>query len=267
MQFDRDMVRLLSRVHVNAPWNYLLQHMGMILEHRINVEIGFDGDGLDRAPRADLKRAARQLSAQGCRATLHGPFWDLSPGSLDSLVRRVTKRRLEQLYEMVDIFNPVQIVCHTGYDPRHHGGYRETWMDHSLAVWEPLVRKSEALKTPLLIENVWENDPEVHKELFQQLSSPFFGFCLDVGHQHSFSMTPLPVWLEALWEHLRELHLHDNDGTRDAHLPIGRGEIDFSGLFAFLRERNSDPLVTLEPHTEEHLAQTLAGLLEVTDFV
>jgi len=266
VQFNGDMERLLGRVHVNAPWDYLLQHMEMILEHRINVEIGFDGDGLDRAPRADLKRAAEQLSNRGCRATLHGPFWDLSPGSLDPLVRQVTRRRLEQLFEMVEIFNPLQIVCHTGYDPRHHGGYRQIWMDHSVATWEILVRKFEALRTPLLIENVWEDGPEIHSELFQRIDSPFFGFCLDVGHQHSFSTTSLPVWLEALWQRLQELHLHDNDGTRDAHLPIGRGEIDFRGLFAFLRERNRDPLITLEPHAEEHLPETLAGLLEVVDF-
>lgn len=265
MQLNESIAKLLRRVHVNAPWGYLLQHMEMILEHQINVEIGFDGNALDYAPRKELERVSGQLSNRGCKITFHGPFWDLSTGSIDSLVRQATRRRLEQVYEMIEIFHPIQIVCHSGYDPRHHGGYRQAWMDCSLATWEPLVKKSDALQTPLLVENVWEEDPEIHKALFDEFDSPYFGFCLDVGHQNSFSKTSLPVWLEALCEHIQELHLHDNDGSRDAHLPIGRGEIDFRGLFAFLKGRRRSPLITLEPHCEEHLAETLSGLLEVMD--
>lgn len=263
MQFDEQMLKLLRCVHVNTPWRYLLEHMEIVLENRINVEVGFDAEGLDSAPRAELKCVAARLSDRGCRATLHGPFWDLSPGSLDPLVRRVTRHRLDQLFEMVRVFSPVQIVCHTGFDPRHHDGYRNVWMDHSCETWESVVKKSEDLKVPLLIENVWEDDPGIHMELFSRLDSPYFGFCLDVGHQHSFSKSSLTVWLEALWDRLVELHLHDNDGTRDTHFPIGQGTIDFTGLFNFLEGVNRDPLVTLEPHSEEHLAETLSGLLEV----
>ena len=32
------------------------------------------------------------------------------------------------------------------------------------------------------------------------------------------------------WGHLAHLHIHDNCGIDDEHLPPGRGEIDFSGL-------------------------------------
>ena len=265
MQFDEQMLKLLRCVHVNTPWRYLLEHMEIILENRINVEVGFDAEGLDSAPRAELKRASEKLSQRGCCATIHGPFWDLSPGSLDPLVRRVTRQRLDQLFEMVRIFSPIQIVCHTGFDPRHHAGYRQVWMEHSFETWETVVKKAEGLKTPLLIENVWEDDPGIHMDLFSRVDSSYFGFCLDVGHQHSFSKTSLSDWLNALWQHLRELHLHDNDGTRDAHLPIGRGAIDFEGLFNFLERVNQAPLITLEPHSEEHLAETLSGLLEVMD--
>ena len=263
MQFDEQMLKLLRCVHVNTPWKYLLEHMEIVLENRINVEVGFDAEGLDSAPRAELERASARLSDRACRTTIHGPFWDLSPGSLDPLIRRATRHRLEQLFEMVSIFSPIQIVCHTGFDPRHHDGYRKVWMEHSCETWETVVKKCEDLKIPLLIENVWENDPNIHLELFSRLDSPYFGFCLDVGHQHSFSKTSLSVWLEALWERLGELHLHDNDGTRDAHYPIGRGGIDFRGLFNFLEDVDREPLITLEPHCEEHLAETLSGLLEV----
>jgi sugar phosphate isomerase/epimerase len=60
-----------------------------------------------------------------------------------------------------------------------------------------------------------------------------------------------------------ELHLHDNDGSGDAHLPVGQGNIDFPGLFQLLRQKQRRPLLTLEPHSQEHLTESLGGLLQV----
>jgi len=106
---------------------------------------------------------------------------------------------------------------------------------------------------------VWEPGPDIHRELFDRIPSSFFGFCLDVGHQHSFSRTPLKAWLEELQSVLREIHLHDNDGTSDSHLPIGEGTIDFVELFRYLGSNGMKPLLTLEPHREEHLVKSLRG--------
>ncbi|HOV86758.1 MAG TPA: sugar phosphate isomerase/epimerase family protein [Syntrophobacteraceae bacterium] len=251
---------LLRSVHVNIPWRELPKYVDTILHLRLNVEIGIEATVLDELSRPEIVAVVSQLRREGCRITLHGPFWDLSPGSVDPLIRRASRRRLQQFFDVVDSFRPIQVVCHTGFDPRHHGGHRSLWLDESLTVWEILVRRGEDLQVPLLLENVWEYGPDLHKELFGRIPSPYFGFCLDVGHQHSFSRTPLTAWLDELQDRLREVHLHDNDGSGDAHLPIGDGTIDFVGLFRFLGSRGMKPVLTLEPHREEHLAGTLRGL-------
>jgi len=261
--FDKDTLELVRRVHVSMPWKYIHDYLETILAVRMNVEIGFDAEELDRTSRSDFQSVAVQLMKEGCRVTLHGPFWDLHPGSIDPIIRQVSRFRLSQFFDLLDVFRPIQVVCHTGFDPRHHEGHHRFWVDQSLAVWEPLVKRGEALGISVLLENVWELNPEFHLELFQQIDSRFFGFCLDVGHQHSFSKTPLSIWLEALSEYLREIHLHDNDGSGDDHLPIGQGNIDFGMLFGFLRAKGKSPLLTLEPHREEHVGESLAGLKRV----
>jgi sugar phosphate isomerase/epimerase len=187
----------------------------------------------------------------------------LSPGSFDPLVRHATRLRLQQFFDLLTVFRPVQVVCHTGYDSRHYRDRRTRYLENSIATWEPLVEQAERFETPLLIENVWEHDPEFHQELLSALPSPCFGFCLDVGHQHSFSTTSLDTWLRTLGDRLMEIHLHDNDGSHDYHLPIGFGTIDFDRLFAFLLENQKKPVLTLEPHTKEHLFQSLEGLDKV----
>ena len=119
---------------------------------------------------------------------------------------------------------------------------------------------------PLVLENVWEEDPELHLELLEKMKSCWFGFCLDTGHQHSFSTTTMDKWLQTVWPYLKEVHLHDNDGSYDDHLPVGAGTIDFTRLFNFLSEKGISPVLTIEPHTIEHLYETLTGLAAMVSF-
>lgn len=198
---------------------------------------------------------------------MHGPFWDLAPGSVDPLIRGVGERRINQFMAVAETVRPRCVVCHTGFDPRHHRSQRREWTERSVAFWLPFVARAEASGFPLLVENVWEPGPAFHTGLFEKIDSPSFGFCLDVGHCNVFSKAPLREWVETLGERLREVHLHDNDGLQDAHLPVGKGTVDFDGLFGYLRDMGREPVLTLEPHTEEHLPESLAGLEEVLERV
>jgi sugar phosphate isomerase/epimerase len=55
--------------------------------------------------------------------------------------------------------------------------------------------------------------------------------------------------------------LHDNLGEKDDHLPMGRGRIDFSRLFAYLKaERTRPPVVTLEAHRPDDVWESLECL-------
>ena len=262
---DEAQSKALKRVHVNMPWRYLPDYLETILELPINVEIGLEAEHLDGVSRSLFRSVAENLHRAGCRITLHGPFWDLCPGSSDALIRQLSQFRFHQLFDLVEVFHPIQVVFHTGFDPSHHGYHHDSFRERSLAIWEPLVARAEALKIPLLLENVWEHGPELHRQLLTAFSSPYYGFCLDVGHQHSFSRTPLATWVETLGGFLKEIHAHDNCGSHDDHLPVGQGTIDFQSLFGLLRTRRLSPLITLEPHREEHLAESLAGLVKVMD--
>jgi sugar phosphate isomerase/epimerase len=260
LNLNKSSADMLAQVHVNLPWKFLPNYLETVLELRINVEIGLEAAQLDEVPRSLFRSVTEKLHQRGCRITLHGPFWDLCPGSSDALIRQASHFRLHQLFDLVEVFHPIQVVCHTGFDPRHHGSHPEQYRERSLLIWEPLVARAERSKVPLLLENVWEYGPELHGEFFAALQSPFCKFCLDVGHQHSFSKTSLAKWIEVLGDHLQEIHVHDNRGIHDEHLPVGRGSINFAGLFGLLRVKSITPLITLEPHREEDFAESLAGL-------
>jgi sugar phosphate isomerase/epimerase len=90
-------------------------------------------------------------------------------------------------------------------------------------------------------------------ELIKYFKGKLF-FCFDTGHFNIFSKTSLDKWLSPLREHIREFHLHDNYGTDDDHLPIGRGNFSFRELKEFIRGLPSPHLYFVAEVHEESLA-------------
>lgn len=261
--FGARVPRSVRQVHVNMPWALLSKYLPVIQEEGFHLELGFTGEDLDRLDRKALESSIALLRSRGCRLTLHGPFWELCLGSCDPLIRQVTLLRWHQMLDLAARVRPRHVVCHTGFDPRHHREQKGQWIRRALTLLEPMVDRAERVQVSLCLENVWEEDPSLHEEIFSLLDSPFLGFCLDVGHQHAFSRTPLTEWVETLSERLLEIHLHDNDGHGDDHLPVGMGTIDFERLFQTLVHKGRRPLLTVEPHTKEHLLKTLVNLDKV----
>jgi sugar phosphate isomerase/epimerase len=251
--------KLLEKVQVNVPFLKLKNnYLHLFMDYGMNPEIGIDANVLDSESDKAFRDVAKILKTKNRKITLHGPFMDLVPGGLDKMLLKATRHRLERFFEIVPVFEPVNVICHTGYTPCHYREHWKEWLDNSVATWKSHVDLAERSGFKLLLENVYETDPEAHCALFNAIPSKAFGFCLDIGHQHAFGKLPLEEWMGALGEKIMELHLHDNNGEEDAHLAVGKGSADFTGLFRFINEKGLSPTITLEPHREETLWQSLA---------
>lgn len=62
-------------------------------------------------------------------------------------------------------------------------------------------------------------------EALSKLGSGRVYVCLDVGHAN-LVREPLKRYADVLGSRVRVLHVHDNDGFRDLHLPPGSGTLD-----------------------------------------
>ena len=69
---------------------------------------------------------------------------------------------------------------------------------------------------------------------------------MDIGHQHVFSELDAIEWVRRMNHRLFHIHLHDNDGTSDKHLSIGRGTIDFEPFYAVLMRHVPEVTISLE---------------------
>ncbi|HUL30790.1 MAG TPA: sugar phosphate isomerase/epimerase family protein [Thermodesulfobacteriota bacterium] len=243
----------MTVIHVNVPYPMLLERIHFVIEKRIHPEIYFSAEDLDGCPEEDVEQLSKKLQENRLETTLHGPFMDLSPGGVDRKVKDVTRERLSRTIRLARYLAPKMIVFHPGYESWKFDGDVRLWLENSLQTWRPLVREAEEMGLTFAVENVFEESPDPIKHLLEEIHSPHFRFCFDAGHHHVFAKTPLHVWMEALGGFLGEVHLHDNHGERDEHLPVGEGGFDFNQFFSLLSQYKLNPLYTIEPHEEAHL--------------
>jgi len=253
---------IIEAVQINIPFTMLMDgYLDKFLEFRLNPEIGLDAAALDQFSLADFQDIARIFQQYQATITFHAPFMDLSPGSTDPEVRKLTRHRLQQTLDLVPLFKPLSVVCHPGYDEKRYGYDPQEWVQLSLETWSWLADEVQTHSSRLMLENVYEHHPREIKMLMQNLDRKNVGFCLDIGHANVFSKTSLKIWITEMAPFMRQIHWHDNNIVKDDHLGLGKGTIDFDPLMAHLHTiRNTPPIITLEPHTEKDLWDSLAFL-------
>ena len=251
---------IIAHCFVNIPLAEFDKYEQLVSQYRINPEIGLDGDVLYAFSRQDFLDRARFLDDQGLSCTLHAPFHDMLPGAQDKYILQAARDKLRRCFDLLEIFKPRSVVCHLGYLECVHSYDLDQWFATSLETWHQLLAVAEHAATPIMFENTYEYGPHIHQTILEALNSPLARFCLDVGHLLAFAHVAWPDWLAHLGPWLGQLHLHDNHGFRDEHLPVGLGDFDFPGLFSYLKSMNLRPLITLEPRSERDLWDSLNAL-------
>jgi sugar phosphate isomerase/epimerase len=250
-----------SRLHVHVPWAELRERLPALAGRRLDPEIYFSGGDLSRIAGGEDAELPAALAATGLRCSAHGPFADLAPGAADAGLRDLTTGRLRAALLAAAPYRPRTVVFHPGYVPQRDGEHPRTWLRNSLRTWAALLPLPEPLAhTWITIENIYEAEPDTLVALLRELPSPPFGFCFDTGHFRLFSRVPLEAWIGALGPWIREVHLHDNAGLADDHLPPGQGGFDFAVLLRLLASLPQAVIGTLEMHRDAHVDEALAAM-------
>jgi len=79
-----------------------------------------------------------------------------------------------------------------------------------------------------------------------------FGAVLDTAHQHA-QKEILPLSVEKLGNRIYYLHVADNDGRDNLHLGLGKGTIDWEGVFAALKKHEFDGFVAIDVGRVENI--------------
>lgn len=114
---------------------------------------------------------------------------------------------------------------------------------------------------PRVGEIVSNTDAMLH--LIDAVGDENFGAVLDTGHQHA-QKEILPLSVEKLRRRIFYLHVSDNDGRTNEHLALGRGTIDWEGVFTALAKHDFQGYVAIDiggvPDLDEQYAASKAFL-------
>ena len=251
---------IVSKVHAHMPYHLLPKYQEMVLQKKLNPELYFSHYALQNLDITKCIETAKLFAGAGLKVTFHAPFMDLRPGALDDKIRQASLDRIKEVFDLASYFHPLKVVCHPAFDDRYYVDCDDLWLESSIKTWTELIALAKDAKTIIALENVYEKEPRILRRLFDALSSDSICFCLDTGHFNVFSYTSLNIWLQELGKYLGHLHLHDNRGKTDEHLPAGCGTFPFTELFQTLREIGAKPTMTLEAHDQGALWESMNNI-------
>ena len=238
-------------IFVSIPWELLInKYLPLVLENKINVEIALNAKALDNYSYLNFKDIAKKLKDSGIKTTIHLPFMDLSLGAFDPWIKEASLRRIFFAIERAIVFEPLNLVLHSGYHMDYHREVKEEWRENFIESMDKILNLAEDFNLTISLENVFEPDPEFVKPIFETFENRLF-WCFDPGHARVFSEKEEIKWLNTLYSYIKEIHCHDNLGKHDDHLAIGKGVIKFKEIFDFFKEKNLRPLLVSEAHNEE----------------
>ncbi len=245
------------------PYRERKKYFQRFIELKITPEIYFTAQDLDNLNAKELENMSKLLLENNLLPSIHAPFLDINLSANDSAIVEVTQKRLMKTLELAEILNASGIVIHPGFDPFRFRAMEESWFSSTKKNLEPILDKAEKTKIPLAIENIFDEHYEHLKKIIIYFSSPYLGHCFDTGHFNIFSKVNLEEWLNNMNRYIFSLHIHDNLGFIDQHLPVGEGSFPFA--FFFRKINNNLKWQTLEMHNEKSVMKCIQNIRYFTN--
>lgn len=180
----------------------------------------------------------------------------------------------EQMYDLTlrsfeasQILGAPYMVVHPQFSGEHiYGRNHDEILAYNLKFYQSLLEISAKTGVKIALENMFGYDPEKDRlcptyfsymddilELLDRVEGrDQFVVCLDVGHANIIGKESVSDCIRKLDKDLQLLHLHDNFGKDDDHMPPYNGNIDWKDVMHALREVNYEGVLSLEAQTLCH---------------
>jgi sugar phosphate isomerase/epimerase len=228
--------------------------------HKLGFDYAEIGIEEPRATPRILMRQRNEILASLKRNRMfalgHSAYW-VGFGSSHEKVRRGW---IEEAKDMIYVVSALGIDLLNFHFYARLGSVGETEESRNIFIKEftdamkDLTKSAAKKKLDLMLENVppENGNPLESIDYFSQVMKaiPALRFHLDIGHAFiENGMRGVGDYVNTFGDRLAHIHIHDNHGKRDEHLPLGVGKIDFRKTIRLLKEINYDKTITFEVFT------------------
>lgn len=229
-----------------------LAYLNRPIENLINTFISYGAERiefmLDGMYWEDImssrSNAIKIMSKHNLSYSIHPAAWDMNLTSESSAIRDATFNHYVDCIRFAYEIGADQVVIHPGFTaPPFSRELAKKRADESLHTLSDIAKP---LGVKLALENVGTKKTMIYTESeFEHLTDDFddhVGLLIDIGHAHITGFD-IPRLIDNTKDRLFSVHIHDNKGVFDDHLPIGEGNINFKEIFQSLSYCNCCHLV------------------------
>jgi len=213
-----------SSALVDQPfdWAYQLEDLGYSGWEIVN-------EGRQRLTAETIPLAREIVETTDLVITIHLPYSDLNLASMNQPIWEETVRQMKECISLASEFCGLAVV-HPGYlSPLGKQMPDRAWEQNILGLQEICDHAEEfgmriAVENMLNIESMLGRTPEEIQGILENVRRENLGFVFDVGHANTNGNVDSFL---ALKEKMIHVHVHDNKGARDEHLPVKSGNVNW----------------------------------------
>ncbi len=160
--------------------------------------------------------------------SIHSPICDVNIAAISDCMREASLNEIIRTAELASNLDIRTITVHPGLSSLAVAGMEPHAMEVVKDSMKLLEKAAEEYGVVMAIENM----PSVPyflgrtaAQLAEIIDGTNLSVCFDIGHAHT--MGEIDAMIDRFSDRLANVHIHDNNGDRDAHMTIGDGNIDF----------------------------------------
>lgn len=218
---------------------------------KIGVEIqDFTESNLTDMDIADLVSEYKKLFKDfKFTKSMHGPFLDLKPSSPDNEIKNISIKKYLRTLDIAKKLEMDFCIFHSQINPYlNEPSLRKLNNIQAKEVWHEIMKKEKDYKGTVLIENIFEETPDMLRELMDAIDLPNVKTNFDLGHSR-LGRVDLENWIKELAPNLAYIHLHSNNKIYDQH--HAPTNIEIEELLNLLDKYNVNPVISLEYKSDD----------------
>jgi sugar phosphate isomerase/epimerase len=193
--------------------------------------------------------------------SIHAPYSDTNLAADDDLIREWILKRIRASIRFTSEINAKCMVIHPGWTTATERFSRGRSWELNLRSLHWLMRYAGEYGVDCLIENVPSPTPYLlvsvdDFKLFEDEMRPPMNYVFDVAHAHL--QDEEFIFLEEFGYKIKHIHVSDNNGTSDQHLPVGDGNINWRKVLDSLDDIGFDGWIVIESY--EKILQSIEYL-------
>ncbi|MBI5001014.1 MAG: sugar phosphate isomerase/epimerase [Euryarchaeota archaeon] len=204
------------------------------------------------------RHVERAIESGRMRFQMHAPFSDLNPASIEPRLQRNSIRYLCRELKLASDAGIGLATIHPGTVSPMSSYHREKAVAASIKGLKAISRITSDYGITLTVENMPRGSWAIMhtaEEARRVCGETGLGLCFDIGHAHLSGQTQEFFGLSDLFINV---HVHDNDRSRDQHLTVGDGGADFKGLVRALKGYRGN--IIIEARSIESAIESRDGL-------